>query len=450
MNKKILKTMFVSSLMLLTACNLNFGTSNNSGEGTSNTITSSSVKATLPAVTNIKFEDGILSFDAVIGAEGYNIKFTQNGELLYEDKIQDTAIDTESLGFEGEIDFEVNAYKGTEVGEVSKFSFVALSVFDDIIFEAEDYLANYGTGKAQCNYRNNAAAHNGAYVGGIDDAGQGVYINYLCPVAGTFTFECWYTTDMPVAHDDVWVNGEFQARYDFTEKTGWGGATYEAAKAEVEITLKKGWNTIAVYKNGNSSDNWGSFVELDYFVLKGDGSKYNSSDLKEFGEHPNWYRLEAEMGSPRRKNNASGTYECKNPAIVEKNGKKFSNGFILGNIESNYDGVEWQFHSVVKGKYEVKIAYASGQFDGSKPAAPSFVTTQTEVGLTKNVDFLDYDIKTMNNLPYSNWDDIVVAEQTVEIELEQGKNFIYCLLLDKVNSGFFQIDYIDIRLVEEL
>ena len=429
MNKKI-KVMTLTSLMLLASCG--------------------GVK--LSAVTNINFEDGILSFDAVENAEGYNIKFTQNGELVYEDKITDTAIDTDSLGLEGEIDFEISAYAGEKVGEVTTYTFIALSTFGDVIFEAEDYLANYGTGKAQCNYRNNPSAHNGAYVGGIDDAGQGVYINYLCPVAGTYTFECWYTTDMPVAHDDVWVNGVKQARYDFTEKTGWGGSTYEAAKAEVEITLNKGWNTISVYKNGDSSDNWGSFVELDYFVLKGDGTKYNSEELKEFGNEPEYYRLEAEMGSPRRKNKNNGIYECKNPAIVEKNGKKFSNGFILGNIESNYDGVEWQFHSLVKGRYEVKIAYASASFEGSKLPAPSFITTQTEVGLNKNVDFLDYEIKTMTDLPYTagGWDNIEIAEQTVEIELEQGKNFIYCLLLDSVNSGIFQIDYIDIKLVAEL
>lgn len=426
-NKILLKTMAASLLVMLASCGVK-----------------------LDKVSNITFEDGILSFDPVANAEGYDIKFYQNDELLYEDRITETSIDTDSLGFEGNVDFTVNAYSGDTTGELSSYSFTALSTFGDVIFEAEDYLANYGTGKAQCNYRNNPSAHNGAYVGGIDDAGQGVYINYLCPVAGTFTFECWYTTDMPVAHDDVVVNGVKQARYDFTEKTGWGGSTYEAEKAEVQITLEKGWNTISVYKNGDSSDNWGSFVELDYFVLKGDGSKYNSSELAQYGNEPEWYRLEAEMGSPRRKNVGNGTYECKNPAIVEKNGKKFSNAFILGNIENNYDGVEWQFHSLVKGKYKVKLAYAAGQFEGSKAPSPSFITTQTEVGLTKNIDFLDCDIKTMSNLPYTGWDNIVVAEQTVEIELEQGKNFIYCLLLDKVNSGFFQIDYIDIQLIEEL
>lgn len=404
----------------------------------------------LGQVTNIRFEDGILSFDEVKNAEGYNIKLTQNEEVLYEDKITDHQIDIDSLGLEGEIEFEISAFKGNTVGEVSTYTFVALSTFGDVVFEAENYLANYGTGKAQCNYRNNPSAHNGAYVGGIDDAGQGVYIDYLCPVAGTYTFECWYTTDMPVAHDDVWVNGKFQAKYNFTEKTGWGGSTYEAAKAEVQITLNKGWNTISVMKNGDSSDNWGSFVELDYFVLKGDGTKYNSADLKEFGTAPEWYRLEAEMGSPRRKNNDSGTYECKNPCIAEHDDKKFSNGFLMGNIESNYDGVEWQFNSPVKGKYEVKIGYAAGYFDGSKKAKPSFITTTAEVGLTRNADFSHYPVSTMNELEYTGWDIVSVSEQTVEIELDEGKNFIYCLKLDSVDCGIFQIDYIDIRLTETL
>lgn len=429
MNCKKLKVITLSSLLVLVSCG--------------------AVK--LGTVTNINYENGILSFDSVDKAEGYNVKFTQGDEVIYEDKITDTSIDIDSLNIEGEIEFEISAYKGETVGEITTYSFEALATFGDVIFEAENYLANYGTGKAQCNYRNNASAHNGAYVGGIDDAGQGIYINYLCPVAGTYTFESWYTTDMPVAHDDVLVNGVKQARYDYTEQTGWGGSTYDATKAEVQITLNKGWNTISVYKNGDESDNYGSFVELDYFVLKGTNEKYSSVNLiKEFGSTPEWYRLEAEMGSPRKYNSGSNMYECKNAAIVEKDGKKFSNGFILGGIEHNFDGIEWQFNSPVKGKYQVKIAYASGEFDGSKLASPSFVTTQAEVGLMKSKEFLNKDISTISGLPYTGWDSIQVAEKTTEITLEEGKNFIYCLLLDQVESGFFQVDYIDIKLVSEL
>lgn len=129
-------------------------------------------------------------------------------------------------------------------------------------------------------------------------------------------------------------------------------------------------------KNGDSSDNWGDYAELDYFVIHGDGSEYNADDLLEYGETPAYYRLEAEMGSPRLKNKNSNMYMCKNPPIVQQDGLVYSNGFIMGNIESNYDGVEWQFNSPVKAKYRVRLAYAAGAFEGSTPARPSFIVTQ--------------------------------------------------------------------------
>ena len=56
----------------------------------------------------------------------------------------------------------------------------------------------------------------------------------------------------------------------------------------------------------------------------------------------------------------------------------------------------------------------------------------------------------MNELEYTGWDTVSVSGQTVEIELDEGKNFIYCLKLDSVDCGIFQIDYIDIRLTETL
>ena len=70
--------------------------------------------------------------------------------------------------------------------------------------------------------------------------------------------------------------------------------------------------------------------------------------------------------------------------------------------------------------------------------------TQEEVGLVKNADFADYEQKTLASLPYTGWDTVALSEQTAEITLEQGKNFIYCLLLDSADSGFFQIDYIEL------
>lgn len=397
---------------------------------------------------NIAYSDGVLSYGQVDGADGYAVVFTHGDEVVYEDKIADTSVDVESLGLAGNIKVTVAAYKGDTTGEAAEYTFAALSTFGEVVFEAEENLYNFGTGKSQSNFRNNTLAHKGAYVGGIDDAGQGVFINYLCPVAGEYDFTAYYTTDMEPAHNDVWVNGKFQAKFDFTEKTGWGGDRYDAAPATVKITLEKGWNTVSVMKNGDDTDNYGSFTELDYFVLTGDGSKYNVDDLAEFGTRPEKYILEAEMGSPRKRSGDLMT--CKNPCIVEKDGKKFSNGFLMGGIESNYDGVEWHFNSPVKAKYSVRIAYASGEFGGSKKAAPTFIVTQEEVGLIKNADFADYEQKTLDPLPYTGWDNVALAEQTAEITLEQGKNFIYCLLLDSANSGFFQIDYVELTFIEEI
>ena len=413
----------------------------------------------LDKVTNINYEDGILTYDAVENAEGYNVKFTHRNEVVYEDKIQDTALDVESLGIEGNINLEISAYAGESNGEVSSYDFTVLSIFKDVTFEAEDNLYNFGIGKEQSNFRNNPAASKGAYVGGMDDCGHGIYINYLCPFAGSYILECYYTAvDVP-SYNDVWINGEYQTRYVFTENTGYGGDTFTPAKAEVTIDLEKGWNTISVYRNGTEEENWGSFTELDYFVLKGNKEKYNVDDLLSYGERPEFYRLEGEMGSPRKLNEITEVRECKNPAIAQDANFKYSNGFLLGDIEAQWDGVTWHFNSPVKAKYELTVAYASGEFEAteteeaSRQARPSFVVSQEEIGLSRNADFKKLPIVTMDALPYTGWNNVTVAEQKVEITLEQGKNFINCLLLDDVNnvrSGFFQIDYVDMKFISEL
>ena len=68
MNSKKIKIFTLTSLMLLVSCG----------------------GPKVGVVQNITFEEGILSFDPVENAEGYYIKFTQDGELVYEDKITDT------------------------------------------------------------------------------------------------------------------------------------------------------------------------------------------------------------------------------------------------------------------------------------------------------------------------------------------------------------------------
>jgi len=416
----------------------------------------------LPAVTNITYADGILSFDEVAGATGYEVSFSHGDELLYEDTVDVTSLDIESFGMEGGLNVVVRAVAGKAKSAPVSFDFTVLSTFGDVEFEAEEYLSNYGTGKSNSNYRNNPLAHRGGYVGGLDDAGQGIYINYLCPFAGTFELDAYYLhSDRPdgqkTAHHDVRVNGYAQEGFDYTENTGWGGDNFRPAKATINVTLQQGWNTISIMKNGTKADNWGSFAELDYLVLKGNGEKYNVDDLAKYGSRPPFYRLEAEMGSPRKKNKISYTVECKNPCIAEDDTHKYSNGFLMGSIESTYDGVEWQFNSPVKAKYLVAISYASQYFsaeeseDGveAKPARPTFAVTQTEVLLFEGKKFRDMETAvTMDELPYTGWNKPTVANETVEIVLEAGKNFIYCVKLS--NSGFFQIDYVDLVFLGEV
>ena len=98
----------------------------------------------------------------------------------------------------------------------------------------------------------------------------------------------------------------------------------------------------------------------------------------------------------------------------------------------------------------MKIAYASGEFEGSKTAAPSFVVAQEQVAMFRNADFDDMQKATFENLPYTGWNNVTVADGYVDIILEQGKNFIYCLKLDSANSGIFQLDYVDLTFIEEV
>ena len=447
------KAIFLLPLLLLVSCAPASSSESSLSSGTGSSSASSSLSSdpapTLGKVADIVYEDGLLTYGEVEGATGYEVRFEHRGEIVYEDTVTGTAIDVMSLGLAGTIDFSIRAVADGAVGPYAELSFEVLATFGEVVFEAENYLYNFGTGKESSNFRNNPLASNGAYVGGIDDAGQGIYIDYLSPKAGTFEFVLYYTTDMAPARNEVWVNGECQATFLCEEKTGWGASGwYSPVPTSVEIELEAGWNSISVMKNGDSSNNWGSFVEMDYLVLKGDGSAYNPDDLLQYGERP-VYRLEAEMGSPRKKNVDSGLNTAKNPAIVEDAVNKYSNGFLLGGIEQNYDGVEWHFYSPVAATYSINVAYAAGEFGGSKLPKPSFIVTQEAVGLSRNADFNNYEAKTIDGLSYTGWNHVEVSETSVEIELEQGDNYIYCLLLNSVESGFFQLDYCDLTFVSE-
>ena len=446
---KSFATMIALPSFLLGGCNLIDNIFKKGGDDSAQKEDKPAIK--LNNIEGLAFEDGVLSFNPVNGATAYEYVFTHKGEEVYRDTLTVTTLDVESLGIEGNINVTITAKCENGASDPASCSFTILSTFDVEKFEAENFLYNFGTGKADSNFRNNPQASNGAYVGGLDDAGHGIYINYLCPFEGDFKIESTYcyhqTSSITQAHHDIWVNGAYQSQFVYTTDTGWGGASFTPDKTDTTIHLLKGWNTISIMKNGDSSDNWGDFAEIDYVTLFGNNEKYNIDDLDVYGVRPAKYRLEAEMGSPRKKF-PNGLYQCKNPCIVQDSEHSYSNGFIMGNVENKYDGVEWHFDSPIAAKYRISIAYAAGMFDGCKPAKPSFIVTQEAIGLQKNVDFNDYPIQQMNELEYTGWNNPTVAEQTFEIELSQGDNFIYCLLMGE--SGFFQIDYCDLVFIQEI
>lgn len=400
-------------------------------------------------IDEIIYEDNILTFSELSNVDGYHFTFKEGDEILYEElTYTSNMIDCSILGLEGSLLFSVCGRKGDKDGPITSLEIEIPSYFEDVVFEAEDYLYNFGSGKSTSNFRDNPLASNNAYVGGIDDCGQGIYINYCSPVAGTFEFESHYIAIAP-AINGVWVNGVKQTTFNYNElSSNWAGTgVFDVKVATVSITLQEGWNTISIMKEGDASNNWGEFAELDYFVLKGNGQQYNKSEIvAKHGVRPEKLRLEAEMGSPRKK--ISDVYQCKNPCIVNDATYQYSNGYLMGGIEARYDGVEWQMFLEEETTFEVTVGYATGQ---ANAVANFFVVPEVEVGLAKGADFLDMEKKVVN-LPQTGWNVVQEAEEKIQLTLPAGKSFIYCIKLETVSSGdnakIFQLDYIDLRVVE--
>ncbi|MCQ2741908.1 MAG: hypothetical protein MJ239_01235 [Bacilli bacterium] len=449
--KKFLKFLAPAlAALTMVSCGGN-GSSQQSG-GSSNPGTSSYDQG-IGKIQNLAFneETGIVSYSPIEGVDGYHVSFYMNGELAVDANITETEIDVNDLGLSGEIKVSVYGFIGSRRGEPSSIEFVLDVVMEDVLFEAEDYLANFGTGKGNnSNFRNNPLAHGGAYVGGIDDCGQGVFINYLCPMTDRFEFDLYYLAEQVPGHLAVYVNGEFQTKFVCTKNTGYGGeGMFNPDLSKVYINLVKGWNTIMVCKEGDAYDNYGSFVEMDYFVLKGNGKTYNPTDLKEYGDEPARWRLEAEMGSPRHKNKDNNVFECKNPCIKAHDDFKFSNGYLMGNLDSNYDGVEWQFNAKKAGKYEVTIAYATAM---SGCVASFFTTSMEPIDLAHSADFKRMEGSTIALPMTSGWDRVEVATAKCTINLEFDKNYIYCVNMaasDAQGEHIYQIDYVDIKYIGE-
>ena len=163
---------------------------------------------------------------------------------------------------------------------------IVLNPVEDVIIEAEDATLSYNQ------YKGNELAHGGAYVGSIDNVKQGVYLQVMAFVTGTYEMEVYYTTGAPVAYHEVFVNGKSFGKVGYEVNTGWGSVdAYDPEKTSIDIDLEAGYNIITVIKNGND-DNW---AELDYFVIKAIDAEYNPNDFTNV-ELPAFI-LEAEMAT---------------------------------------------------------------------------------------------------------------------------------------------------------
>lgn len=399
----------------------------------------SSSELVLDAVSDLAFGNDSLTFTAVENADEYLIEFYKGEEKVTETVINTTSLDVTTLDLAGNYNVKVYALKGEVRSESSSIAITILSIVNDMILEAEEGLYNYGA------YRGNPLAHNGVYVGGIDNCGQGVYYNVFCYVEGEYDFDCYYTTGAPVSLDEVWVNGSYQATFSFTENTGWGSATsYNPALATVKINLLTGWNTISVMKNGNDTNNYGGWAELDYFVLKGGNKKYNIDDFTEYDTSmKDSYRLEAEMAAQigRTTNEDSMTWGIRGNAPTPCSGA--SNGFIMANINDMGQGLEWRFSAPKEGTYELKISFAHA-YENDFSTVFFYNSTYT----LRDTAYTNESLSEFNKQPLSldqgnGWSAPIMNTRTIDLSLQKGDNFIYAI---RETECWFQIDYIELSL----
>jgi len=230
----------------------------------------------------------------------------------------------------------------------------------DSVIEAENCTHNL-TG----NYKGNSFAHGGAYVGSLDNAGQGVEFTYYAYEAGTRNIDVYYTTGSVGSYHGIYVNGVYQSRFTYSTNTGWGSATaYNPASTSASVTLVKGWNTISVIKCGTASDSpsYGGWAELDYFVLHGLGQTYDPSTYSD----PISYKYEAEEGY------------IHTDSVAPATSANASLGYIASGINVAGQGVDFNI-TIPAGTYQVKLS------TGTTAAAVATINTDENTALNAKI-----------------------------------------------------------------
>ena len=209
------------------------------------------------------------------------------------------------------------------------------------------------------------SAHGGAYVGSLDNAGQGVEFTYYAYESGTRNIDVYYTTGSVGSYHGIYVNGVYQSRFTYSTNTGWGSATaYNPASTSASVTLVKGWNTISVIKCGTASDSpsYGGWAELDYFVLHGLGQTYDPSTYSD----PISYKYEAEEGY------------IHTDSVAPATSANASLGYIASGINVAGQGVDFNI-TIPAGTYQVKLS------TGTTAAAVATINTDENTALNAKI-----------------------------------------------------------------
>ena len=302
----------------------------------------------------------------------------------------------------------------------------------DKVIEAEYAALDFGS-----LYKSDSTASNGAYIGDINKAGQGLQYYYFSYAAGEFDLDAYYVskmTDNPTSK--VLVNDEEQGYFEMENVGVWNDMT-KAKVATVKVKLNKGWNKINILK-GNS------YAQFDKFVLKaGTGFDLREFDGYDFNVAPS-YRLEAELGTPLLKNAETGKWKydsSKYPRTVAG----ASLGYYIGGIDALGQGVEWAFNAPVAGRYQVKVSV--GQASGATGNSLYFYhSTSNYRDSVPNADDMKA-VETIMNLQNAGtgWGKFSVDSATITLDLKKGYNFIYAL--KGVSSSYVELDYAELTYV---
>lgn len=398
-------------------------------------------KLVLNPVTNINYNQAnTLSFDAVDLATEYQVVVMKNNVVVVTESITNTYINLSSYNLAGTYLVEIYSRSGGYTLETpATYSFTILSTIEDVVIEAEIGLQAYAN-----MYKGNDLAHGGAYVGSIDNCGQGVTLDYFCYIAGEYELAAYYMTGMAGSYHNVYVNDTKQARLDYSEVTGWGsGDAINTAKATATITLEKGWNKIVVIKDGTEQDDWGGYAELDFFVVKGTNATYNVDDYSDYDlVAPSKYRLEGEQASFINRVDSQWVFSNLVPFYSENASSKY----MIGGIDAVGQGLEWHICANKSGKYRVTVSYAYDVWDGGNyDVKLAFYYSNTHLrGLAMTNDELEQHKVTDLQIDavWNGWGAPLVNSQTFEIDLVEGDNFIY--LTKELQDVYCQIDYIEL------